>query len=178
MDVRRALSLLQGAISETTGNWADLGCGEGTFTLALAELLGPAGRIYAVDRDTQVLSKLGRRASGHANVIPVLADFSQTPDPPGLDGPLAGLLFANSLHFTAHPERILQAWMHKLCAGGQVIIVEYDRRAANPWVPYPIAPARLETVAAEAGLTQPRVTAREPSTFSGDLYVAAMTRPH
>jgi len=178
MDVRRALLLLQGAISGTAGSWADLGCGDGTFTLALAELLGPAGRVYAVDRDARALSTLGGRASGHTNVIPVLADFSHSSDLPDYDGPLDGLLFANSLHYMVHPERILEAWVHKLGPGGRVIIVEYDRRAANPWVPYPIPPARLETVAAEVGLTHPRVTAREPSAFSGDLYVAAMTRPH
>jgi len=177
MDVRHALLLLQGAISETTGSWADLGCGDGTFTLALAELLGPAGRVYAVDRDARALSKLGGRASGHTNVIPMLADFSHSSDLPGYDGPLDGLLFANSLHFTARPERILEAWVHKLRPGGQLIVVEYDRRAANPWVPYPISPARLEKVAAGVGLSQPRVTATEPSAFSGTIYVAAMARP-
>ena len=178
MDVRRALLLLQGAIQETTGTWADLGCGEGTFTLALAELLGPAGRVYAMDRDPRALSMLRRRTSTHPGVVPVLADFSESFEPPDSEGPLDGLLFANSLHYMVHPERILEAWVHKLGPGGRVIIVEYDRRAANPWVPYPIPPARLETVAAEVGLTHPRVTAREPSAFSGDLYVAAMTRPH
>ena len=97
MDVRRALLLLKGAIPEATGTWADLGCGEGTFTLALAELLGPAGRVYALDRDPRALSKLRRRTSGHAEVVPVLADFSESFDLPGSDGPLEGLLFANSL---------------------------------------------------------------------------------
>ena len=59
---------------------------------------------------------------------------------------------------------------------GRVVVVEYDRRAPNPWVPYPISPARLEEIAAQAGLSTPIVTAREPSVFSGDLYVAVMTR--
>jgi SAM-dependent methyltransferase len=111
-------------------------------------------------------------------VIPVLADFSHSSHLPGHEGPLDGLLFANSLHFTAHPDRILEAWVHHLRPGGQLVVVEYDRRAANPWVPYPISPARLEKVAAGVGLSHPRVTATEPSAFSGTIYVAAMTRPH
>jgi ubiquinone/menaquinone biosynthesis C-methylase UbiE len=176
MDLRRALLLLQGANPETNGTWADLGCGEGTFTLALAELLGPAGRVYAVDRDGRALSKLKRRASERRGIVPVLADFTQSFDLPDPDGPVNGLLFANSLHYVDHPERILETWVRKLHPGGQVILVEYDRRAANPWVPYPIPPARLETIATQAGLTHPRVTAREPSAFSGDLYVAVMSR--
>ena len=107
----------------------------------------------------------------------MLADFTHSLDLPDSDGPLDGLLLANSLHYTAHPERILEAWLHNLRPGGQMIVVEYDRRAANPWVPYPIPPSRLETVAAKVGLSQPTVTARQPSAFSGDLYVAVLTRP-
>ena len=37
--------------SSAGGTWADIGAGEGAFTLALADLLGPGGRIVAVDRD-------------------------------------------------------------------------------------------------------------------------------
>lgn len=177
MDVRQARLLLQGAISATTGSWADLGSGEGTFTVALAELLDPASRIYAVDRDARSLSKLERRVTGHPNVIPVLADFGDSFDLPDFDGALEGLLFANSLHYSAHPGRIVERWVRRLRPAGQVIVVEYDRRAANPWVPYPISPSRLETIAAEAGLSPPTITATQPSAFSGDLYVAAMTRP-
>ena len=31
--------------------WADLGCGDGTFTLALASLLAPGSTIHAMDTD-------------------------------------------------------------------------------------------------------------------------------
>jgi tRNA A58 N-methylase Trm61 len=34
---------------------ADLGSGEGAFTLALADLLGPTGSIHTVDRDSRAL---------------------------------------------------------------------------------------------------------------------------
>jgi tRNA A58 N-methylase Trm61 len=35
--------------------WADLGSGEGAFTLALADLLGPTGSITSVDRDRRAM---------------------------------------------------------------------------------------------------------------------------
>jgi hypothetical protein len=41
--------LLRGAV-EPGGTWADVGCRAGAFTLALADLLGPGGRVIAVDR--------------------------------------------------------------------------------------------------------------------------------
>jgi hypothetical protein len=56
------------------------------------------------------------------------------------------------------------------------VIVEYDRRAANRWVPYPIAMTRLPDLAARAGLSAPMVTATRPSAFGGILYVAAADR--
>ena len=41
---------------------ADLGCGLGYFTLALAELVGQSGRVVAVDVQPQMLSRARRRA--------------------------------------------------------------------------------------------------------------------
>jgi ubiquinone/menaquinone biosynthesis C-methylase UbiE len=36
-------------------SWCDLGCGSGTFTTALAQLLAPGSMIHAVDLDPRVL---------------------------------------------------------------------------------------------------------------------------
>ena len=51
MDHADHVALIRAAVTETGGTWADIGAGEGAFTLALADLLGPGGRIVAVDRD-------------------------------------------------------------------------------------------------------------------------------
>jgi ubiquinone/menaquinone biosynthesis C-methylase UbiE len=177
MEVRQAIHLIEGALPRQGGIWADLGCGDGTFTLALADLLGTAARIYAADSDPRALARLRRRAANRAGVIPVLGDFTQPLALPGYDGALDGLLFANALHFVARPERVLAGWVARLTPGGRVVVVEYDRRAANPWVPHPISPTRLEEVAAASGLSPPEVTARQPSAFSGDLYAAVAIRP-
>ena len=45
------VALLEDAIPDRGGRWAELGAGEGNFTLALADLLGPSAHITAVDRD-------------------------------------------------------------------------------------------------------------------------------
>jgi len=49
---------------------ADLGCGSGYYTLALAELVGPEGKVYAVDLDRKCIRALGKRAdkSGYRNI--------------------------------------------------------------------------------------------------------------
>ncbi len=41
---------------------ADLGCGPGYFTLALAECVGPEGRVYAVDSYVKAIQALGKKA--------------------------------------------------------------------------------------------------------------------
>jgi ubiquinone/menaquinone biosynthesis C-methylase UbiE len=41
---------------------ADLGCGPGFFTLALAATVGPAGRVYAVDSDERAVRNVERKA--------------------------------------------------------------------------------------------------------------------
>jgi 2-polyprenyl-3-methyl-5-hydroxy-6-metoxy-1,4-benzoquinol methylase len=42
---------------------ADLGCGRGYYTLALAELVGPEGKVYAVDLDEKNIRVLTRKAA-------------------------------------------------------------------------------------------------------------------
>ena len=60
-------------------SWADLGCGDGTFTLALAELLADGSVIHAVDLDASALSAIPSR------VEQVLRDLRER------DLPTAGL---------------------------------------------------------------------------------------
>jgi SAM-dependent methyltransferase len=42
---------------------ADLGCGPGYYTLALAESVGPEGRVYAVDSDEKAIRALEKKAT-------------------------------------------------------------------------------------------------------------------
>ena len=178
MNTRDAVALIAGAIPRRPGTWADLGAGEGAFTRALAELLGPNSRIYAVDRDARAVAALERWAAKEAaNVTAVGADFTRPLDLPGLDEPtLDGILLANALHFVPDADVVLRGLTTWVRPGGRVVLVEYDRRAANRWVPYPIPAARLDALTASAGLSAPVITATRPSAFGGVLYVAAADR--
>jgi len=178
MDTRDAVTLLAGAVPREAGTWADLGAGTGTFTRALVELLGPNARIYAVDRDARLVAALARWAEREApNVIAVAADFTGAFDLPGLPAPqLDGILLANALHFVSDTEPVLRRLAKWVRPGGRVVVIEYDRRAASRWVPYPIPPQRLAGLAASVGLSAPAVTATRSSAFGGTLYVAAAER--
>ncbi|MFB0565883.1 MAG: class I SAM-dependent methyltransferase [Candidatus Aminicenantaceae bacterium] len=49
---------------------ADLGCGSGYYTLALAELVGPEGKVYAVDLGKKCIRALEKKVkkSGYRNI--------------------------------------------------------------------------------------------------------------
>lgn len=49
---------------------ADLGCGPGYYTLALAECVGPEGMVYAVDSDEKVIRAVEKKADkrGYHNI--------------------------------------------------------------------------------------------------------------
>jgi len=179
--VRRdeARDLIADAVPGPGGTWADVGAGEGTFTLALAELLGPEGRIYAVDRDARALFRLERATRDTpGEVTAVVGDFTEPLDLPGVKlAGLDGMLLANALHFTDRAPRVLADLSEWIRPDGRVVIVEYDRRRGSRWVPHPIAADDVGSVTAGAGLTPATVTARRPSAYGGTLYVAVAAVP-
>jgi SAM-dependent methyltransferase len=174
VDTSEAVALIEGAVPRGTKTWADVGSGDGTFTRALLELLGHDARIYAIDRDARALTLLRQWATRDGvDVLPVEADFTKPLDLPQL---LDGLLLANALHFVRDAESVLARLASHVRPGGRVVLVEYDRRRGSRWVPYPISPGRLPTLAESAGLSTPRITATRPSMYGGSLYVAAADR--
>jgi ubiquinone/menaquinone biosynthesis C-methylase UbiE len=178
VNARDAVGLIERAVGARRGVWADFGAGNGTFTRALAVLLGPESRIYAVDRDADAIATLaGWSASNATNVIPVQADFTRPFDLPGLDSTmLDGILLANALHFVRDADAVLARLVTLVRPGGRVVLIEYDQRAASRWVPYPIPVERLPPLAAAAGLSTPIVSATRPSEYRGILYAAAADR--
>ena len=178
MDEREAESLIAGAIPKARGIWADVGAGEGTFTRALLRLLVPTARVYAIDRDRNALAKLERRTGGASGtVIPVVADIAQPFNLPGAPQPvLDGMLFANILHYFRDPGELLGRFVAWLRPQGRVVIVEYDGRRANRWVPYPVPRSQLSDLVRRAGLSPPTITAARPSAYGGTIYVATAER--
>lgn len=173
MNADDAIALLRSAIPPGPGVWADLGAGDGTFTRALATILGSASRVYAIDRDARALRTLADWARVHASTItPLVADFSDADLSLPAGETLDGILLANALHYIQHPGSTLARLVRHLGAHGRVVLIEYDRRRANPWVPYPIPRAKLMNLAREAGLSPFTVTATRPSRYGGDIYVA------
>ena len=175
MDHRDHVDLLRAGVRGAGPRWADLGSGTGAFTLALADLLGPTGEIWSVDRDAAALRAQQRRMTEHfpgVAVRYVVADFARPLDLPPLDG----LVLANALHFERDQAAVLARLVPHVVPGGRVIVVEYDAEHGNQWVPHPISLARWRHLAAAAGLENVREIGRRPSRFLGSIYAAAADR--
>ena len=157
------------------GTWADLGSGEGAFTLALADLVGEAGHIHSVEREADALEAqreaMGRRFPKVA-VEYIRGDFTKALALPPLDG----IVMANSLHFYRDKETLLRKLVAYLKDAGRFVLVEYDADRGNPWVPHPLSYATWETLSHRAGLTGTREIGRVPSRFLGAIYSALSVR--
>ncbi|MEA4907140.1 MAG: class I SAM-dependent methyltransferase [Anaerolineaceae bacterium] len=156
-----------------TGTWADLGSGEGAFTLALAELLDPQAEIYSLDRNPLVLRRQQQAFTARypqRKVHLIRGDFTAPMQLPRLDG----LVIANALHFVPDDEK-LRALLHiksYLKPGGRFLLVEYDAGQGNQWVPYPFTYSQWETLTTQAGLSNTRKLAERPSRFLHAIYSA------
>ncbi|HSP18339.1 MAG TPA: methyltransferase domain-containing protein [Myxococcaceae bacterium] len=157
------------------GVWADLGSGDGAFTSALAELVGPSALIFSVDRDRSALARQ-QKARGQrfaqAPTSVVLGDFTEALDLPQLDG----VVMANSLHFTEDKASVLKFVHSYLKPGGRLIVVEYDVDRGNPWVPFPFSFATWQTLAQKSGFSAPELIGRHESRWLRGLYSAVPTR--
>jgi len=149
-------------VGERGGRWADLGAGEGAFTLALSNLLGREAHIVAVDKDAGALRALDGRFETRVD------DFTRALDLHDLDG----VVMANSLHFVRDKQPVLEAVRRMLRPGGRLILVEYGTDRGNHWVPYPFSYARWETMAAQAGFKNTRLLKTIPSRWLGSMYSA------
>jgi len=169
------VALLRGGGPEEPGTWADLGAGEGAFTLALAELLPAGSMIHAIDRDPRALAELGRRYVKRGfrhDLHTKQADFTRDL---GI-GHLDGIVMANSLHFVRDKTDVLARVRGMLRPGGRLLLVEYDTDRGNTWVPYPVSFDTWRALAPQNGFAEPRLLATHPSRFLRRIYSAVATR--
>ena len=107
---------------------ADLGAGGGDFTFRLAEAVGPAGKVYAVDIDRDMVDLITKRAKQEtaANIDPILAK----PDDPLLPKAGVDLIFtSNTYHHIDNRIAYFSNLRKYLRPGGRIAIIDFDRRS-------------------------------------------------
>jgi ArsR family transcriptional regulator len=104
---------------------ADLGCGEGTFTLLLAR---GARHVIGVDNSPRMVDYANEVAARHA-VPNIEFRAGDLEDPPIERESLDLAFFSQSLHHATHPDRAIQAAFHLLKPGGQIAVLDLKRHS-------------------------------------------------
>ncbi|GAB3246932.1 hypothetical protein GCM10027347_02170 [Larkinella harenae] len=156
--------------STTPSIWADLGCGSGLFTRALAHYLTAGSQIYAIDTTNPL--QLEKQPNG-VELVPMEKDFVRDDLAlPALDG----ILMANSFHYAKNKTDLLATLNSYLKPGGHFLLVEYDTDTPVPtWVPYPISFVSLVRLCSQIGYGSVEKLHQQPSRFGGQLYAALIS---
>jgi ubiquinone/menaquinone biosynthesis C-methylase UbiE len=124
---------------------ADLGAGEGYYTVRLAERVGADGRVLAQDISREALDRLGRRVERDRleNISIKLGDV----DNPQLPADSFDRIFmVHMYHEVTDPYAFLWNMWPGLNAAGQIIVVETDSPVGGHGMPHRLLFCEFEAV--------------------------------
>lgn len=175
MEIREAVAMLNNAHLDTSKKtvWSDLGCGTGTFTLALATLLLPGSLIYAIDRNAASLQQVPAHYHG-VDIKKHQADLIHNALPLNA---MDGILMANALHYVQHKSIFIKKVAAGLRQDGCFLIVEYDTDQPVPvWVPFPVSFTALQDLFRNAGFSTVQRLGEHPSVYRHAPMYAAIIK--
>ena len=134
---------------------ADIGCGEGYFTLRLAKSVGKQGLVFAVDIDASTLDVLKKQAERDhlTNVVVVVSEPTDTKlQPESVDV----LFVCDVLHEVSEAQRLplLKSAVRALKPGGFLYLIDYRKSRDVRFDPYEklIPRDNLVRICTDAGL--------------------------
>lgn len=124
---------------------ADIGAGEGYYTVRLAERVGQDGRVLAQDISREALERLGRRVERERleNISIKLGDED---DPQLPQDSFDRIFMVHMYHEVTEPYAFLWRMWPALNAGGQIIVVESDSPVGRHGLPHTLLFCEFEAV--------------------------------
>jgi predicted methyltransferase len=122
---QNATSLIA-ALKLSRGDWvADVGAGHGYYSMRLAEIVGPEGKVFAEDiSDWRIRALNARVKVFNLSNVEILKG---TPDDPRLPvNRLDAVLVVDSYHHFSNYEGMLDKILHSLKRGGRLVIADYS----------------------------------------------------
>ncbi len=117
---KRVVAALQVPVGSTV---ADVGCGDGFYTIPLARFLGPSGKVYAEDIDDKALYKLKQNLiEEHLENVEI--DKGLADDPRLPSDSLDGVLIVNAYHEMPAHEAMLRHVRAALKQTGHLVLME------------------------------------------------------
>ena len=155
------------------GMWvADVGAGEGYYTVRLAPVVGPAGRVLAEDIVADVRDELTDRVQ--RDKLDNVAVKLGAPDNPMLPGRSFDRIFlVHMYHEVQSPYAFLWHLREGLKPGGLVVVVDADRPTGRHGIP----PAMLQCELAAVGMERVKFARLEDSEAYLMAFRATYPRP-
>ncbi|MFT7485055.1 MAG: ubiquinone/menaquinone biosynthesis C-methylase UbiE [Candidatus Paceibacteria bacterium] len=102
----------------------DFGCGNGYYSLRMAEMVGPGGRVLAVDLQPQMLELLEQRqlSAGLKNIKTISASLK---DPGLAPGSCDAIVLVDVYHEISHPVTVLRSLRRALKPKGRLYLLEF-----------------------------------------------------
>jgi ubiquinone/menaquinone biosynthesis C-methylase UbiE len=110
----------------------DIGCGGGYYSLGMAQLVGPKGRVIAVDTDTEAIATLRRKAeeAGLSEQIETRVCSEQDLGIPDLSGQVDFALAVYVVHHARDASSLMSDVHRALRQGGKLLVVEPRHHAS------------------------------------------------
>ncbi len=124
---------------------ADIGAGEGYYTVRLAEKVGPKGRVLAQDIDREALDRLGSRVV-RERLDNVSIKLGEPADPKLPENSFDRIFLVHMYHEVQDPYEFLWHLWPALKPGGQVVVVDVDRPTDRHGIPPLLLSCELEAV--------------------------------
>jgi ubiquinone/menaquinone biosynthesis C-methylase UbiE len=124
---------------------ADIGAGEGYYTIRLATRVGPQGRVLAQDIVAEVRDKLATRVN-RERLDTVSVKLGTPADPKLPANSFDRIFMVHMYHEIEQPYEFLWRMRPALRVGGRVIIVDGDRPTANHGTPPVLLECELKAV--------------------------------
>jgi ArsR family transcriptional regulator len=159
---------------------ADLGAGEGAFSLMLAQR---AKRVIAVDTSAKMI-EVGREQAARNGVTNLEFRLGDMEEIPIASAEVEIAFFSQSLHHALHPVRAIQEAARILAPGGRIVVLDLARHRfeearelyADEWLGF--TESELESMLAAAGFTaiQTSVVDRDPDAPQFQTLLAVATK--
>jgi ArsR family transcriptional regulator len=159
---------------------ADLGAGEGAFSLMLAQR---AKRVIAVDTSAKMI-EVGREQAARNGVTNLEFRLGDMEEIPIASAEVEIAFFSQSLHHALHPVRAIQEAARILAPGGRIVVLDLARHRfeearelyADEWLGF--TESELESMLAAAGFTaiQTSVVDKDPDAPQFQTLLAVATK--
>ncbi len=145
-----AAEILEGIGLRAGQTFLDVGAGAGYFALPATGMVGPDGRVIAVDVSARMIDELRRRALGLSLEARVCGEFDPGVAPASVDVALMAFV----LHESADPLRLLRAVTAALAPDGRLAVLEWLPKPTGMGPPLAerLAPADGRKLLEDAGL--------------------------